>query len=673
MAVPSDRVNATVKGFTRWARGAAPKLSGDPDADAEELRLLLGMLRDHVGVADPADLGPGDLRELLLQVYPRKVAVLDAEDTTDTLPAVRDLLTFLADTGAITAKAAQRLARELDEVAPQFAAAMLNPENWGMARTIAQAMASDGVDFGDRDAVDRWIAGHNERMAAGPADDEDPFGYLGDDGDDLDEFELGDEEFDLKEAFGLPDRLPPVRLPAEPELAAMSRAAPLLRQARRLAEWAAPGRDVTGDGDLTTADTVAAARELGITVPVGSGKATGGLPGMPGMPQVASMRDVTELARLWAIALDVGFLEPDAGYDRVEPGEAMGYWPGGTDEEVLDLWSVALASVLGRPEEDAAVDTRRGHALDFAGTGGMLAVLMFLARAAGMPVSEARDLIREVATAELEPAKAAKAWQSWTRAHGDPAEDLLGQLAELGAVSLPDLPPGQPSDETSENGHVARLTPLGTWAMREQLGDEGVEIPLLPPSDRMTAADLLAAAGDLDDEEAEAETAAWLGLRAPGVAAGELLTAAADGGATERLIAIGTVNRLGTAAEPAWRDALGREELRPYAKIALTEIAGGEPGVTVLAGLEPELADLAWLLTDVLAASSDDPEELPRQVRDSVPPGQEQQIFDAMSRSPHPEAASALSLIGQHHPDKRIAKAARRSAYRAASRPNRAP
>jgi hypothetical protein len=44
-------------------------------------------------------------------------------------------------------------------------------------------------------------------------------------------------------------------------------------------------------------------------------------------------------------------------------------------------------------------------------------------------------------------------------------------------------------------------------------------------------------------------------------------------------------------------------------------------------------------------------------------------VFDAMSYSPHPDAAITLALIGQHHPDKRIAKAARRSAYRAASRP----
>jgi hypothetical protein len=66
---------------------------------------------------------------------------------------------------------------------------------------------------------------------------------------------------------------------------------------------------------------------------------------------------------------------------------------------------------------------------------------------------------------------------------------------------------------------------------------------------------------------------------------------------------------------------------------------------------------------------SDSPDELPQQLREAVPAGQEQQVFDAISVSAHPDAAGVLSLIGQHHPDKRIAKTARRSAYRAASRP----
>jgi hypothetical protein len=39
-----------------------------------------------------------------------------------------------------------------------------------------------------------------------------------------------------------------------------------------------------------------------------------------------------------------------------------------------------------------------------------------------------------------------------------------------------------------------------------------------------------------------------------------------------------------------------------------------------------------------------------------------------MARVPHPDAASVLTVIGRYHPDKKIAKAARKSAYKAASR-----
>ena len=601
MAVASDRVNATLQAFTRWAREVPQKLSGDPDADAEELRLLLGLLHDHIGVDDPADLGPGDLSELLLLVYPRKVTAPDAGGTAGTVPALRDLLKFLADTGALAPAAANRLGRELEEAAPRFADAVANSKDW------------DDDDLEDFDLED--------------------------------DFDLGDDDFSLKEAFGLADRLPAIRLPPEPELAAMSRAAPLLGRARGLVDWLAPGRDIPEQLELTAHDTIAAAHALGIQVP---GKAD-------------SMRDVPELAQLWDTAIDAGFLDLDLAGDRAEPGADMALWPGGTDEEVLEVWSTTLPSVVNRLEDDAEFDDRVGGLLDFSGVGWALMVLLFLAGGKGLPIREASELIREIATDELAPGQAEDDWQAWTQAHGDPGEYLLGMLRELSAISLPD----QASDEGVE-GPVARLTPLGAWAMRELLIEDDVEIPLLPPSDQMTAPELLAAA-DLPEEEFEAEIAAWLRLRAPDVAAVELLAAASDGDPVERLLAVAAVQKLGAVAEPAWRDALARAELRPYAKIALTEIAGGEPGVTVLPGLEPEAADLAWMLTDTLAATSGDPDELQQQMRDAIPAGQEQQAFDLISVSSHPDAAAVLTLIGKHHPGKQIAKAARRSAYRVSS------
>jgi hypothetical protein len=365
---------------------------------------------------------------------------------------------------------------------------------------------------------------------------------------------------------------------------------------------------------------------------------------------------------MWCIALGAGFVELDTNIARAGPGDTLSRWPGGTDEDALDLWSGALASVLDWLEFDSARDARRARQLDFDGAGVALMLMLFLARGEGLPVGEASDMIRETASAELLPVPAAKAWTSWTRAHGDPAEALFAQLADLGAVSLADAEHGE--------GQVARLTPLAVWAMRDQLVDEGVEIPLLPPVAEMTAADLVAMAEGAAETEIAAETAAWLELRPPGEAARDLLAVATSGDAAQRLFAISITNRLGAAAEAAWRDSLGALELRPYAKIALTEIAGGSPGITVLPGLEPDADDVAWLLIDTLAAvCMDDPGELSQQLCESVPAGQEQHIFDAMARSPHPDAGSVLSLIGKHHSDKRIAKAARKSAYRSAGQP----
>jgi hypothetical protein len=61
----------------------------------------------------------------------------------------------------------------------------------------------------------------------------------------------------------------------------------------------------------------------------------------------------------------------------------------------------------------------------------------------------------------------------------------------------------------------------------------------------------------------------------------------------------------------------------------------------------------------------DGPEDIARQLGDAVPAGREQEIFEVMWRIPHPSADDVLSLLGAHHPDKTIAKAARKAAFKA--------
>jgi hypothetical protein len=241
-------------------------------------------------------------------------------------------------------------------------------------------------------------------------------------------------------------------------------------------------------------------------------------------------------------------------------------------------------------------------------------------------------------------------------------------MAELEAIQIAD----------ADDGPVARLTPLGLAAIRTQLVDSGVEIPLLPDAEHMTAAQLIAMADGASEEEFSAETAAWLSYRTAEPAARELLAVAAESDPASRLLAVGVVlTELGTLAEPVWREALDRIELRGYAKAALAALSGGDPAVAPLPGLEPDDHDLAWMITDALTAEgwddlSDDaghePEALAKRLGEAIPAGQELAVFELMARVPHPDAADVLTVIGRHYPDKKIAKLARKSAYKAATR-----
>jgi hypothetical protein len=470
-------------------------------------------------------------------------------------------------------------------------------------------------------------------MADSPFDDgfDDRFG---------DDMDLG--IIDIREALGLPDSLPPIRLPSLPELAARARRAPLPAALAALARWAGPGgREVTGDGELTPADAAAAAAALGVE---------------PG-----------GLTYLWEYALAVEWLVFDDDEERVAPGETAAEWAG-ADESVFDAWSATLAAVLGEtlmvagPADDEEWDALGLGELDFAGQAIALAILLFLARREGLTMAEFTEVLWETATGDMPAGQAGRARATWEAHYGDPARLLLDKLGELDAV-------------TEADGMV-RLTPLALAALREQLADAGVEIPLLPPTAaELTGAQLLAMAEGVGDEEFEAESDAWAAARGAGAAARELLGLAADGGPAERMLAVAAVTRIGAAAGPAWRDSLDVPGVRPYAKIALATLAGvaGPEDLGQLSpGLEPLPEDLAWVATDMLALACDeefpDPDEIAATFREAVPPGQEAILLDAMGRSAHPDVVAVLNHVGRHHPDRQIAKAARTAAHKALSR-----
>jgi hypothetical protein len=431
---------------------------------------------------------------------------------------------------------------------------------------------------------------------------------------DLDEF---DEDFeDLAETLGLPDHLPPLRLPPEEDLVAAARRSAVLARVRTLATWVGERRAVTEDGDLTTEDTAAAAELLGIPV--------------TGTPEMAQ---VPELVLLWDLAAAVDLVVVSG--DVVDAN--LDLWPTDVVGEDLATWSVVLSGLLDSVALDA--DLAGEENLDLEGAGSFV-LLLFLARSAGTPLTELSLVAHETSTEHLDPAEAEPAWTAWVAANGDPATVLLGRLVEHGAV------------ETDDD--AAWLTPLGLWALHEQLTEGGIEIPLLPPTEDMTAAELLAALPGMTADERDAETNAWLALRDAPVAATELLTAAADAEPQGRLWATSFV----APSADAWQTVADEPALRAYARVAL--------------GADRDATDLAWQLVDAVAATADvlgtyDPAEVVEKVGEVVPAGREDEVLSVAWRLPHQDTFDVLTLIGDHHPDKKVAKASRTSAHKAES------
>ncbi|PXY19723.1 hypothetical protein BAY60_31930 [Prauserella muralis] len=416
--------------------------------------------------------------------------------------------------------------------------------------------------------------------------------------DDLDDV----DEVDLKEVFGLPDRLPPLRLPPEPELAQAARESVLLGQVQQvvLALYGGPdGATDPGDG-----------------------------------------LDGAEAALLTELSEELGFVE-ETDEAQIVPTEDARTWPDLDDDEVLLVWQHALSFVLawslvldaaGAGEED----------LDFASAGSAFMVL-FLTGREGVSLAEWSAMIEETATAELPESQARQRWDAWVAEHGDPGVVLAERLARLGAVTVDD--------------EVVRMTPPAQHMLRSELLDSDVDVPLLPPVEDMTAEDVLEVALTTGPDEAAKEVEAWMSPRTPQAAASELLGAARGGGPDERGAVATLLTPLGAATEQAWREALDEPALRPYAKQALAQLTDSA------AELSPQ--ELAWLLADALSDAElrFEPEELAEVVASTVPAG-EVAIFDHVWRLDHPNAHEVLTLVGRFHPDKTTAKAARKAAFK---------
>ncbi|GGY37072.1 hypothetical protein [Streptomyces djakartensis] len=465
--------------------------------------------------------------------------------------------------------------------------------------------------------------------------------------------------------------LPPVRLHTEAELARDALSTPLLSRAARLARWAGPETRVDAGGGLVDEQLPAAAEALGL-----SGEDA-----------------AADASEAWRVAVDAGLVEiVDEEEGTVAAGEELALLTGGSPHDVLSVWLAALEAVLA----DASVPDLEGiadlvdeegeidlSALDWDPEAeaefldGVLGNLYLLTAGEDTP-GDAPVPLPALAASVIVPSDM-----------GEPTNDVLEQVSDammrlddqfrmlepIGLVSYQpvdealmgdaDEEPAAPVDDTDVSRYgMVRLTPLGLYGLRARLMEAGFEAPAVGDLVDKGADALLDGTAEYPPGAAQAETEQWLQRRESLAAARELLAAArgSDTGAPlRRLRCQQALSLVGASAEPALREVLDDPELGGLARVWLTEHGAADVPA-------PSEAMVYWLTIDTVAAqlaAEGNSEELRALVE-----GLAQQhggFFAAVWRVDHPATADVLEAMGRLHPDKKVAKEARKAAFKARS------
>ncbi|MER5481027.1 hypothetical protein ABT026_29220 [Streptomyces sp. NPDC002734] len=482
--------------------------------------------------------------------------------------------------------------------------------------------------------------------------------------------------------------LPPVRLPSEAELARDALATPLLSRAARLARWAGPDTRVDSGGGLVEEQLAAAAEVLGLTGR--SGADAGAV-----TDAEAAEEAEAEASEAWRAAVDTGLVEVvDEDEGTVRAGDNLTLLTSGAPAEVLHIWLDALDAAIADasvPDLDDLMDAMdEGGEIDFSTLDwdpqaeaefleGVLANLYLLTADERAPEGTPVPL-PALAASVVVPSDVAEPTDAMMEEVSTAMMRLDDQFRILGPTGLADFRPvdesllieeGQaapqaPEDEPEdlERYGVVRLTPLGLYGLRARLLDAGYDAPALGDLADKGAEALLDGTAHYGPLAARAETEQWLARREPLAAARELLAAARGGDAgapLRRLHCQQALSLVGSEAEPALREVLDDPELGGLARVWLAE-----HGAADIPAPSQEL--VFWLTVDTVAAqlaAEGNSAELVALVEGLA--AQHSGFFDTAWRVDHPATAEVLEAMGRLHPDKRIAKEARKAAYKARS------
>jgi hypothetical protein len=575
-----------------------------------------------------------DLREILLELFPRKV-IVDDPDLPDVVPAVGRFLSFLDDAALLDRDShpLPRLHDELERLTEPFLTRMRDTTGFGIAKSLVASMIDEGVDPGDSDAVEAWIARYNA---------------------------LPDDERDRLVPGPPAERrgVVPMALPDDNALAATALDTPAMRQMSAFLDWVGDGHRLTQKGNIKLADGKALVEALGTDdrFDEAIGDRTF---------KTQSTTDLPGVDLVFRLALKARLARRHKGrVQRTKRGAHLA-------EDSLAAWQELVDAMIDIGLVDAGREDRYGlrwwsdylqdgavGLLMTAAEVGSPLPLEALAEAAYEGLGEAYDL-------DSMP-DVVRRWLPDSLASGIGA--LVDRLVWLGAATRDGVVMERgPLGDSRRVGGELGLTDLGRWFVRPMLIGQGYEVPDAAELADAPAGKLLDIVADQPLETMHAHVRAW--AAAHDGAADELAAAAretADPGL--RAVAFEALDVIGDRAVPVVRAMAGEPELRPWAMAWL--VARGDDQPDAFDAADAPAGFVQALAVGLVSAGPDTVAEM---LADGIPTGAQTGVIEHLWRVDDPYTEPVLEALAQSG-ERKVAKAARKALFKhrsAASRRRR--
>ncbi|MEJ3656377.1 hypothetical protein WEH80_25745 [Actinomycetes bacterium KLBMP 9759] len=430
--------------------------------------------------------------------FPRTVALL--EDDRDAVPAaLHALIGFLADNDWLDSRSATpaELHAQVTGSTPALHDALDDERNHDLGTFWAVQMLRHGVPTADPSAVARFL----EQVNAGELE--------------IDRVAL--DEITRRQAADTPEparaELPPVLLPSAARMLAAADSSVALARLRAFTRWVRAGRALTRDGKLLLSDARAVADALDLD--------------HFSRERARTSDDLSEISLLMYWARQARLVRVVRGrLVQVKSAAPLLSRP-------IELWQRAFEAVGGIGEHFGGSNVFGAPSLFGMSLGEAFPMLLQQLYAAGgepMPVEKFHRLVRDTVNERMGCVVDDLAGDIEHRLWRRDVTALLDALELLGAVHLEESLDGEDLVELIElagrddpDPTLVALTPIGIWAVREMLTEQGVHAPLVGELADEDIEFVCVRMSKVRPEVAEAELAMWVEARPRRLAAQEIL------------------------------------------------------------------------------------------------------------------------------------------------------